>query len=231
MTPFFFDIETIPSQIPGIRDELAAAIEPPGNISKAETIAAWHAEKKPALIEDAYLKTSFDGGVGQVCVIGFAFGDQAPHAYSVADLSQDSERLVLQDFFSAVTDAGAGTVFVGHNVIGFDIPFLWKRAMVLGVKPPWCFPRNPKPWAESVADTMLLWDATQRAGGSMARICRLMGIEGKGDMDGSKVWPAVQEGRIHEVAEYCCGDVERTRAMYRRMTFQTAAVLALPQAA
>lgn len=224
MKPFYFDIETIPSQLPGIREELAASIEPPGNISKAETLAAWHAEKKPALIENAYLKTSFDGGIGQVCVIAFAIGDDSPHAYSVgADLSHDAERKVLQDFFCAVTDAGAGTQFVGHNIIGFDIPFLWKRAMVLGVKPPFCFPRNPKPWSELVGDTMLMWDATQRAGGSMDRICRLMGIPGKGDMHGSMVWPYVQECKIAEVAEYCRGDVERTRAMHRRMTFAEAA--------
>lgn len=223
MKPFYCDIETVPSQIPGIRDELALTIEPPGNISKAETIAAWHAEKKPALIEEAYLKTSFDGGAGQVCVIGFALGDDEPTTYTVADLSPDAERKVLEDFFCAVTDAGAGVQFVGHNVIGFDFPFLWKRAMVLNVKPPFCFPRNPKPWGETVCDTMLLWDATQRAGGSMDRICRLMGIPGKGDMDGSKVWPMVQAGKIADVADYCRGDILRTRAMHQRMTFAEAA--------
>ena len=218
MTPFYFDIETIPSQLAGIRDDLAKTIEPPGNISKAETIAAWHAEKKPALIEDTYLKTSFDGGVGQVVVIGFAVGDGEPYSYSVGDLSRAAERGIIEDFFCAVTDAGP-VQFVGHNVIGFDFPFLWKRAMVLGIKPPWTFPRNPKPWGETVADTMLMWDATQRAGGSMDRVCRLLGIPGKGDMDGSKVWPHVQAGKIDEVAEYCRSDVERTRAMHQRMTF------------
>ena len=38
-------------------------------------------------------------------------------------------------------------------------------------------------------------------------------------MDGSKVWPMVQAGQIAEVADYCAGDVERTRAMFKRMTF------------
>lgn len=223
MTPMYFDIESIPSQIDGIRDELAKAIEPPGNISKADTVAAWHAEKKPALVEDAYLKTSFDGGVGQAVVIGFAVGDGPAHAYSVTDLSRDAERKMIKAFFCAVTDAGA-VQFIGHNVIAFDFPFLWKRAMVLGVKPPWSFPRNPKPWGETVADTMLIWDATQRAGGSMDRVCRLLGIPGKGDMDGSKVWPYVQAGRMSEVADYCKADVERTRAMHRRMMFADAQV-------
>lgn len=216
MTPFYFDIETIPSQLPGIREELAASIEPPGNISKAETIAAWHAEKKPLLVEDAYLKTSFDGALGHACVIGYAVGDGAPHSYQ---REHHGEKTLLEDFFCAVTDAGPAVTFIGHNLIGFDLPFLWKRAMILGVKPPSFFPRNPKPWSETVVDTMLLWDGQQRAGGSMDRICRLMGIPGKGDMDGSMVWPMVQAGELTEVAHYCKGDVERTRAMHKRMTF------------
>jgi predicted PolB exonuclease-like 3'-5' exonuclease len=218
----YFDIETIPSQLPGIREELAAAIEPPGNISKAETIAAWHAEKKPALVEEAYLKTSFDGGYGQACVIGWAIEDDEPRAYSVQDLTYASERKMLEDFFCMIVDSYSlmdRPVFIGHNVIGFDMRFLWQRAMVLGVKPPPYFPRDPKPWSEAVFDTMLAWDSQQRAGGSMARLCRLFGLEGKGDMDGSKVWPMVQEGRIQEVANYCCGDVSRTRELHKRMTF------------
>ncbi len=222
MKRFYFDIETIPSQLAGIREELAATIEPPGNISKAETIAAWHADKKPALIEDAYLKTSFDGGVGQVVVIGYAIDDAPPQVIAVSDLNRETEREMLAEFFRIVLNAGAGAQFIGHNVIGFDIPFLWKRAMVLDVKPPFCFPRNPKPWSELCADTMLMWDSTQRAGSSMDRICRLMGLPGKGDTDGSKVWQMVQVANIAGVAEYCRSDVERTRLMHRRMTFADA---------
>lgn len=228
--PMYFDIETVPSQLPGIREELASSITPPANYSKADTIAKWEAETKPGLIEEAYLKTSFDGGLGQICVIGWAIGDEEPHAYRVDDLSHASERQVLEDFFCAVTDAGSGTQFIGHNIIGFDLPFIWKRAMVLGVKPPWIFPRNPKPWGEAVADTMLLWDGQQKAGGSMDRICRLMGIPGKGGISGADVWPMVKDGRIAEVADYCKGDVARTRAIYRRMNFLDVPTEAAPAA-
>lgn len=216
MTPFYFDIETIPSQLPGIRDEFIAAVKAPGQYKKADSIAEWLKENREIEGEDAWLKTSFDGGLGHACVIGFAVGDGTPHTYQ---REYHDEKTLLEDFFSAVTDAGPGLTFIGHNLIGFDLPFLWKRAMVLNVKPPLFFPRNPKAWSESVVDTMLLWDGQQRAGGSMDRICKLMGIEGKGDMDGSKVWPMYQEGKLTEIAHYCKGDVERTRAMHKRMTF------------
>jgi predicted PolB exonuclease-like 3'-5' exonuclease len=225
MNTLYFDIETIPSQLPGILDEFKAAVTAPGTYKKPESITEWLKENRDAEGEAAWLKTSFDGGLGHVVCVGFALNDEPAQCYTVpADTHgvRDEEAMLLQDFFSVVTDAGSGTRFVGHNLIGFDLPFLWKRAMVLGVKPPWTFPRNPKPWSELVDDTMLMWDSTQRAGGSMDRLCRLLGIPGKGDMDGSKVWPMVRDGRIAEVAEYCKGDVDRTRQMHKRMTFAEA---------
>ena len=218
MKPFYFDIETIPAQDPAVREELRAAVQPPGTYKKAESIAEWLKENRDTEGDAAWLKTSFDGGVGQCVCVAFAFGDEPAHCYGVPDLSRDSERKMLQDFFCAVLDAGY-VQLVGHNIIGFDIPFLWKRAMVLGVKPPFNFPRNPKPWGETVCDTMTLWDATQRAGGSMDRICRLMGIPGKGDFGGADVWPAIESGAYQRVQEYCAADVERTRMMHKRMTF------------
>lgn len=224
MTPFYFDIETIPSQLPGIRQEYIDAAQAPGTYKKQESIDAWLAENREAEGEAAWLKTSFDGGVGHACAIAWAIGDDKPQAFLTTNINDRKEEArMLRDFFCVLTDAGPAHTFIGHNIIGFDLPFLWKRAMVLNVKPPSFFPRNPKPWSELVRDTMLLWDGQQRAGGSMDRICRLMGIPGKGDISGADVWPMVKAGRISEVAAYCCGDVERTRAMYQRMTFAEAA--------
>ena len=221
MNTVYFDVETIPSQLPGIRDEFIAAVQAPAQYKKPESIAEWLKENREAEGEAAWLKTSFDGGLGHIVCIALAVNDSRPVSYAVSAEfygKPDDEKALLEAFFCHLVDVGRYQL-VGHNIIGFDLPFLWKRAMVLGVKPPAFFPRNPKPWGEEVADTMLLWDSQQRAGGSMDRICRLMGIPGKGDMDGSKVWPAVLEGRMSEVAEYCRQDVERTRAMHRRMIF------------
>lgn len=221
MKRFYFDIETIPAQDPAIKAEIAASITAPAQFKKADSIAEWLAQNRDSEAEAQWLKTSFDGGVGHVCVIGLAVDDDAPISYAVGDLSRTDEIAVLENFFSHLTDVGHCQL-IGHNSISFDMPFLWKRAMVLGVKPPFNFPRNPKPWSELVADTMLLWDANQRAGGSMDRICRLMGIAGKGDFGGADVWPEIRDNGkagIAKVAEYCRADVERTRAMFKRMTF------------
>lgn len=218
MKDIFFDIETIPSQLPGILDEFKAAVTAPAQYKKADSIAEWLRENRDAEAERQWLNTSFDGGLGQICVIGVALGDDDPVSFAVSDLSTAAERQVLSDFFGVVAMAGAGSRVIGHNVIGFDMRFVWQRAMVLGVKPPFHFPRDPKPWGDQAFDTMTAWSGVKDRI-SMDRLCRIFGIEGKGDMDGSKVWPMVQEGRIAEVAEYCRGDVLRTRAMFKRMTF------------
>lgn len=34
------------------------------------------------------------------------------------------------------------------------------------------------------------------------------------------VWDFVRAGRIADVATYCAGDVERVRAIHKRMTFR-----------
>ncbi len=223
----YFDIETVPCQLPGIRDEFIKNVKAPAQYKKPESIAEWLRENAVAQGEADWLATSFDGGMGQVCVIGWSLNDEPAQSYQVGDLSREQERELLESFFSVLTDIGHA-VFVGHNVIGFDLPFIWKRAMVLGIKPAWSLPRNPKPWGELCQDTMLLWDGQQRAGGSMDRICRLLGIPGKGDISGADVWPLVQAGRINDVAAYCRDDVERTRAMFKRMTFTDGAPASAP---
>lgn len=222
MKTVFFDIETIPSQLPGIRAEFIAAVSAPGQYKKSESIAEWLRDNREAEGNAAWLKTSFDGGVGHVCCISLAVDDGPARSYRASADSygrRDDETGMLEEFFADLTEIGR-SVLVGHNIIGFDLPFLWKRCIVLGVKPPSWLPRNPSKYgSEAARDTMLMWDQDQRAGGSMDRICRLLGIPGKGDISGADVWPMVLAGDIVGVAEYCQADVERTREMFKRMTF------------
>lgn len=240
----YFDIETIPLQDAGLiaefraeheakLPELLAAVKAPANYKDEAKIAEYIAKAQAdiqaghgAEFDDWHLKTSFDGGLGQICCIGFAIEGEPAQTYTVNTNSVADERSMLEAFFSHLTDAHSATdrpVFIGHNSNGFDIPFIWKRCIVLGVKPPVWFPRDPKPWGDSTFDTMLAWNgAGAKAGGSMERICKILGIPGKGSMDGSQVWPMFQAGRIDEIAAYCADDVQRTRAMHQRMTFQAA---------
>lgn len=231
MTRIYLDIETCPAQDPSIRDDIAATIEPPGNISKAETIAAWHAEKKPAIIEEAWRKTSFDGAVGHICVIGLAFDDEPPTSLYREDW-HGQEAKVLAQCFELIDERvsrhpNVRPVFIGHNIVDFDFRFIFQRAVMLGVRPSRFIPFSAKPWDDSVFDTMVRWAGTKDRV-KLDKLAKAMGLQLKGseigeDIDGSKVWDFVRDGRIEDVAKYCAGDIERTRGIYRRMTFAEAA--------
>lgn len=219
----YLDLETLPSADPAVRDMLGAKIAPPGNISKAETIAKWEAETKPGLIDEAVKKTALDGTFGSIAVIGLAFGDASPMAFS-APQAVRSEHDMLRQFMATIdTQCTSQTrpIFGGHNLHGFDLPFLWKRCVINGVKPsPW-LPLGVKPWSDRIADTMLMWDDNREKRISLDNLCRVLGIKSsKGDLDGSKAAEHWEAGRYQEVIDYCCADIVATRECHRRLTFQ-----------
>lgn len=214
----YLDIETIPTQSVTIREKIAATVTPPGNISKAETIAAWEADKKPALVKEAVTKTALDGAYGQVCCIGWAFDAQPAKASVAKDIG---ERDLIEEFLGEAeryvqAKRGHAPTIVGHNVVNFDIRFIWQRAIVLGIRMPGWFPRDPKPWGHETFDTMTAFAGIRGMVG-LDKLCEALGIEGKGDIDGSMIGDLWAAGEIERVVEYCKADVERARTIHRRM--------------
>lgn len=212
-TYLYFDIETIPDQSERALDKARERVTPPGNIKKQESIDTWMAENQERAARDLLHKTCFDGGAGHVCTIGWAINDGEVHVEHAESVGE--ERDILSAFFRAVPRSGC--TLVGHNVLGFDIPFLTKRAVILGVElpPDNSWPRDPKPWSRGVFDTMTAW-AGARDMISMNRLCGHLGIIGKTDFDGSMVAEAWAEGRHMTIAEYCDDDVRRTRAIHQK---------------
>lgn len=215
MSHLYIDIETIPASDPAIIAEISAGITPPKTMSKPETIAAWEAETKPGLVKEAVAKTSFNGALGSVCVIGWAWDDDT--VIRSLTLHNMTETDLLKTFARAVTplDTFGPKTVVGHNVT-FDIRFLWQRAIVLGVPMPSWFPRQPKPWDRSIFDTMTEW-AGVRDTISLDNLAKALGFGGKEGMDGSMVAEAWAVGRVDEVASYCRHDVELVRNIHRKM--------------
>lgn len=203
--------------------------------SKDKALEMWvecfRDEKLEEIAQEEYRKTSFDGAKGHIAVIGLAidyepaFASYAMNADGEFDISV--ERAIIQTAFdeiSSVFDPSRDMrpVFVGHNLTGFDLRFLFQRAVVLGIKPPSIIPFNARPWDAHVFDTMIAWAGVGNRI-SLDNLCKALGIEGKGGIDGSQVWPMIQEGKIAEVAEYCIHDVEITRNAFYRLSFAQAA--------
>ena len=210
----YFDLETVPCQDENYRAELARKVKAPATYKKPESIEKWLEENRDAAADEAMGKTSFDGGRGHICTIAWAKDDSAIHVQHAKTL--EDEKGVIQAFFDDLDRYHAETL-VGHNITGFDIGFLRKRAIGLGVKlpPNACLPRDPKPWDKNVHDTMGMW-----AGGtgkvSMDNLCGILGIKGKEGFDGSMVAAAWAKGDHDTIAEYCKDDVWRTREIHKR---------------
>lgn len=219
MTYLYLDIETIPAQTDDVKARVAATIKPPAAMKKADTIAAWEKEQKAAAVEEAISKTGLNAAYGHICCIGWAVGDEPPQSYSMVDFSTEEEADMIEHFFEAIrreTDTRRSIVVVGHNVAGFDIRFIWQRCIALSVRVPSWIPRDPKPWGNDVFDTMTAW-AGARDTISMDNLAAALGLPGKGDIDGSMIGQMFADGKHEEIARYCRDDIERTRAIHRKM--------------
>lgn len=232
----FLDLESLPTDDPKIIEILSSKIKPPGNMKKAETIEVWERDEKPTLIEEALSKTSFDGSYGHICCACWAFADQ-PVDGAVGD-----ERDVIRALFKAVNEytlsklCAAGTAarygleadkravnalkLSGHNVRAFDMRFLWKRAVILGIPIPQSLPWRESQWSDRFQDTMTLWDPEKRI--SLGNLCYILGIDhDEDDFDGSMVAAAFKAGRHSKILRYCKADVEAARRCWYRMTIAT----------
>lgn len=228
MIPLYIDIETIPSQSAQVAADIAATIARPGNMSKPETIARWEAEQKPQAVADAILKTTFDGAYGEIIMVGLA--RELSEIVVIARPGCGTEADLLAALFVALDEAFTeserlAVQVVGHNVVDFDLRYLWQRAVIYGVKPPTWMPWHAKPWDDRVFDTMGAW--VGYGGGkrvSLDKLCGALGVARKGteigeDIDGSMVYEFWQAGRIQELVTYCAADVSRARELHQRMTF------------
>lgn len=210
------DIETLPVDDPAVREEIAATIVMPGNISRPDTVAAWEATKKPALIEEAFARGGLSAVTGRICCIGIVT------AKSEMSFIGPDEREVLRLAYEYLSTIPDPITYAGHNLCGFDLPFLRQRSIVLGIKPPqslrlaW----SAKPWdTDRVFDSMLQWDADKQRRISLDRLCRLLGIASpkESGMDGSKIWPLWKEGKLQAIADYCVQDCKATLAVVERI--------------
>ena len=209
----YIDIETIPTQNDELKAYVCENLKAPANYKNEETIMRWLEENKG----DAVNKTSLDGAFGEIVVIGVAINDEEPVLFYREDWqAPEREFDILTRFNDYLREKSnkstSAPLFIGHNIAKFDDRFIFQRSVINGVKLYHVATR------QNTYDTMTEWAGYGNTV-SLDKLCKVLGIEQKGDIDGSKVWQYVQDGKIAEVAEYCAKDVERTRQIYKRMNF------------
>jgi hypothetical protein len=250
MSRIYLDTETIPAQEPAIIDAVLGAVraacqadidavQAPGNYKDPAKIAEYIDAKRSELaacldakVEEAWRDTALEPAFGQLAVVSIAVDDGEPFAiYDSAWDEAGYEHWLLNEV-NARLQAICGH-HRGHQLIGFNTPFdrgfLRKRGIVRRVRMHQLITMMVKPWEDNViVDVMTQWTGDVRDRIKMDKLCQALGIDGKGNdtdehIDGSMVWDFVQAGKIDKVALYCNGDVQRTRALHRRINFFDAA--------
>lgn len=221
----YLDIETIPCQRPGFREALRADLQAEADERKAECrapanykdeakIAEFLAAARQKIDDDIEAEvekqcraTALDGTFGEVFCVAIAVEDGPVTVYDLPG---------ALDALAAARDPRDAPCIIGHNV-PFDIRFIWQRARILKLDIPQWWPIRAKPWEDAIYDTMIQWAGVGNRI-KLDKLCRAFGIDGKGDIDGSKVYDYWLAGRHDEIRAYCIGDVERVRWLHQRMT-------------
>lgn len=189
--------------------------------SKDDMIAKWQEHFAPIKSEEVGLenwrKTSFDGAKGEV--ISVAWCTVGGEVQGLVRALDECESNFLTYIFAAIKELGSSNpFFIGNYIGGFDLKFLFKRAVILGVNPGFKLPHYGR-HEQHYYDLMQAWEGF---GGraSQDSMCEALGINVKSDdLDGSKVWDAVEAGEYERVVTYNKLDVEEARQLYKRFTF------------
>lgn len=203
----FFDIETIPA--PEKYREIATELTIKKMSQKNGKVKVTAKQR-----ENTYRWSSISGDFGQIFCIGYAVNDQD------VEIISGREENILEAWWQVADKAD---VFIGHNIMDFDLRFIFKRSIVHKIKP------SAKHLNLSFAryrnfpifDTMREWEKWSQSYISLDTLAKILDLPTSKDViDGSQVYDYFLEEKFEEIYEYCKKDVILTREVYKRMVFE-----------
>lgn len=229
---FTLDIETL--ALPGFRDRVGPKLE------RDLRLGYMRLEQQQRYLEDiaaeeerVYQLGSLNATSGRVLCIAVHVGPvpgfeiegvtskQSEHAFGIdADGNEQEEAEALKGFLELMGDFQPECdVVVGHNIISFDLPFIFQRCVAnnISVKP---FIDLSEFRVQGVYDTMRAWwlgDRRSRVG--LDDMAWALGFESSktADVEGSRVFDLYQAGKLAAIREYNLNDVRLTRKVYERL--------------
>ncbi|MCC7027870.1 MAG: ribonuclease H-like domain-containing protein [Saprospiraceae bacterium] len=160
---------------------------------------------------------------GKICCI--SVGAIKDHQFRVKSFYGTSETELLTAFLSMIEthyNHAERAAFCGHNIKEFDIPFICRRAAILGLELPGILKINgKKPWELShIIDTMELWkfgDYKQYTSLDLLAACFNL-ASSKSDISGKDVGDVFWvEQDLPRIARYCSQDVILTARVYYKL--------------
>jgi uncharacterized protein YprB with RNaseH-like and TPR domain len=212
----FMDIETLPADE---GDSIWEKIQDQSPLPKDQDFDAYFEEKRK--------DTALFPALGRVWMIGFAHKAEEPVILE-CDGTIDGEARLLGDFFNHIKDWD-NPWWVGHNVSGFDVPFLQVRALhhqlpALARK---MGRLRAKPWEQRVLDTQKLWPATGadryshshgiRGTRRLDTVCSILGVENQTGVMGPDVYAAYLAGDKKGVMDHLYQDVIQVREVFKHL--------------
>lgn len=195
----YIDIETIPGEIKLSLDELKV----PGNITKPETIEKWKQENQ----EIVYRKQALDSMQGRIICIGIIMPSNTEHI-----LMNENEKDLLIEFKKIIWGF-TNHEFCGHNILNFDIPFLFHKMIKYGIFIPIQFKAK-----SMIQDTMKMWNPYQyNQYYSLSDIAKFLDIPHDNSVDGSMIYDLYKAGELDKIEKHCLDDIRTVKKIYERI--------------
>ncbi len=212
----YLDIETIARPESEIRASLPpfdpSKVSVPGNYKKQETIDAYIADAKASYGNDIIARAALSPRHGRIAIIG-----------TLNDTLLQSEEHGLNTVWLILSDAitRRNARIIGFNIKGFDLPFMVRRSLALGIAVPpsiWR-PRERYAWGENVVDLLDVWKGLvgyrSEESCSLASVLSELGLPQKtgSGADFGKLW---ETDKVAALA-YNAQDLECERALAERL--------------
>lgn len=200
----FIDIETIPGEEMPSLDEIQA----PANYKDEAKIKAY----KEANQVELYKKQALDSMKGRIICIGAIWGSR--YFNTCATLEELNLARFAQDIKDIIDEIRSPLMFVGWNISGFDLPWLWRKAIQYDLRE---LRRSiPKDNRTCYIDLMKVWAADYKDYVSLDNCAKYLGIPHDTEK-GSCVYDWWKSGDIDKIAEHCRKDIETTIEIYKRI--------------
>jgi DNA polymerase elongation subunit (family B) len=215
------DIETV--QAP--RDEWARLVGRPPSSDAVTSVentddlfSRAEADEQRRSENELYERSAFDGTFSRIICIGvLSFSDAMEPQGSLCWYGSNEKELLRQFWTRLAQDRPS--LFITHNGLGFDLPFIKKRSVIHQVKPSVDI-SLARFRVEPVFDTMAVWSNWETRGWvKLDVLARALNVETKSG-SGKQVADLWAKGQRREIAEYCLQDTYVTYACYCRMNFR-----------
>ena len=224
----FFDIETV-SQKP-VYQELDERMQELWGRKARHVLRQYDETPEPEAVAAAYQdRAAIFAEFGKVCTIsmGILSRQEGHEVLRIKSFSGSEERTVLTQFKELLDQFYYDVdqhFLCGHNIKEFDVPYLARRMMILGIPLPNLLNlHGKKPWeTKYLVDTMDLWKFGDiKHFTSLDLLAACFGIPTpKGDIDGSRVGSVFWVDQdLDRIQEYCQKDVVTVAQILRKFSF------------